>query len=124
MLELVRNDWVRETLDAQNAKMFDTDASPESFSKIMIASSSLWLLLGLLLGEKRTQGMEEKNYNSTFASKKLIDTTKNFKDDDDSSPKCSDFGSDKVPQREFSKHRSRCRHRNVKIGRESKLGNV
>lgn len=93
MLNLLGQDVIDETLDAQIAKFFDTDAATEGLSKRLLTWSSFMEPIGTLDRRKTNKVMEEKKYNVAYAVKEPMDTVPAVSDSK-SPPKLSDSGND------------------------------
>lgn len=97
ILELVRNNVIRETLGTQPVKFIETDAVSEGLLKMLLASSSFMEPIATFLRRQKDTAMEQRKYSTAFASKQLIATVPTFKDDSKSSPSRSDSGNDNCP---------------------------
>lgn len=84
MLVMLRKDVIEETLDAQIAKRFDTDAASKRLSKRLLTSSSFMAPITTFVRRKLNTTMEYMEFSVTFASTALVDTVEPFNDENES----------------------------------------
>lgn len=69
IFDLLCLEVLRETPDAHDKKLFDTDAALEELFKRWLASSSIMVPIATFIWREANTAMNEKKYNISYASK-------------------------------------------------------
>lgn len=110
MLDLLRKDIIGETLDARIAKIFDTKAAADKFSKKLFTSTSFVARIGTFLRHKTDINMQHKEYSSVFSLKDQTDAVETYSDVGKSPTSRSNSRDEELPLRNSSKPHLKLRH--------------
>lgn len=89
VIDLLRNEFMEEMMEANIARFLGNDASAEVLSERSQALSSFMTRIAIFVGRKVNPAMEDERHSTSFSPKELKDTAQMFTHHKNSSSDCS-----------------------------------